>query len=372
MTALALKYRPQTFGDVAGQRAVRAVLSAMLRADDVPTGLLFVGDRGTGKTTMGRILAAALNCDAESRPCGQCASCVAVFNGTSLDVLEIDAASHGTAADVRRLMDSIRYTTGGTYRVVLLDEAHALSNAAFTAILKDLEEPPPNTVFVLLTTEPHKILGTVLSRLMSFEFTPLSASDVVGRLEFIAHAEGIDATPDLLVAIADRAQGGMRDAVMLLDHASRVGVSTAEQLMVLVGATDVAPLIVAALAAGDLPTAYRVVDEELSRSGDAQIVSARLIGVCKDLLVLSGQGTLPYTGAPLQARLDLAHIPTARVFKCMRVLWELKTRVKVHDAPRESLYLAVAMMASALADPATPVADTSAQKLTLADMQAMT
>lgn len=368
---LALKYRPRTFADVAGQKAVRAVLNAMVNNHEIPTGLLFAGERGTGKTTMGRILAAALNCEATARPCGHCPSCKATFSGASLTVLEVDAASNGTAADIRRLMDSLRYTVGGNYRVVLLDEAHSMSNAAFNAILKDLEEPPAQTVFVLLTTEPHKIPDTVRSRLMYFEFKPISDQDLIGRLEYIAAAEQIPHEPDLMVEIADRSYGGLRDAVMLLDQAARVGISSADQLRLLLGITDFAPSVFAALDADDLPQAYDIVDTEMSRTGDPQYVSTALISCLKDLLVLAGKGELRHSGAPLQARQDLAHIPKATLFRCIRTLWELKTRIRVSDAPRESLYLALAMMHGAFHQdvpaPKKPVTNTP---MSLSDLKA--
>src|SRR6187397_78319 len=270
---MALKYRPRTFDDLVGQVSVQVILREMVKRDAVPSALLFDGVRGSGKTTSARILAASLNCEADSRPCGVCPSCKSIFDGSSLDVQEIDAASNGLVSDIRALVEQVLYSTGGRYRVVLLDECHSMSREAMNALLKTLEEPPPSTVFVLLTTEPSKILDTIVSRCMKFTFRRISVADIVGRLEWICAQEDLAVEPALIRAIAERADGGMRDAVMTLDQVVRVQVSTADRFDELFGESDFAPALVTAMAAGDKPRAFELLDAQLITTGDANAVT---------------------------------------------------------------------------------------------------
>lgn len=372
---MALKYRPRTWSDITGQKAVRAVLRAMVKQGKVPQAVLLTGPRGTGKTTTGRILAAALNCEAEEKPCGECPQCESIFAGTSLTVIEQDAASSGLVDDVRALKEQLLYATPGEYHVVLLDEAHSMSKSAFNALLKVLEEPPPNVVFVLLTTDPGQILGTVRSRCMEFQCTRISNADIVGRLQHICDAEGIGVEPDLLVALAERADGGLRDAVMTLDQVTSVGVKTYAQLQVLMGEKDFAPTIFNALLGGDLATAYATVDDQLSRSGDAAVVSGELIRCLRDVLVVQSRGAITAQGEALEARRALAaKVETRVVFAACKVLWDLKTKYKSSDDPRSALDLAVAMLSEvvrpqAAAAPVAQAASNAGARLSLTDMQ---
>jgi DNA polymerase-3 subunit gamma/tau len=199
---LARRYRPQTFDEMVGQKHIRPILKRLVvNQEKLPPVLLFAGTRGTGKTTAARIIAKALNCTPEppldpnaNRPCNECPSCLAVTIGNSLDVLEVDAASNGGVAEIRKIKDMVGYAVGGQWRVVLLDEAHSMSKEAFNALLKVLEEPPPQTLFVLLTTEPGKIIDTIVSRSMSFDFRRVTVADIVERLKFIAANENIQVT----------------------------------------------------------------------------------------------------------------------------------------------------------------------------------
>ena len=178
---LHLKYRPQTFADIIGQRFHTVVLGRMVELDQVPQGLLFSGPSGTGKTTTARIIAAGLKAS---------------------DVIEVDAASNGGVAEVRKLLDVVKYSTGGSYRVVILDEAHSITKQGFEVLLKTLEEPPPATIFVLLTTEPHKIPPAVLSRLLEFQFRSVTAAAILDRLKFIVAQEGLETDIRLLAHLA--------------------------------------------------------------------------------------------------------------------------------------------------------------------------
>ena len=353
----ALKYRPRSFESITGQRTVRAVLKQMVRTDNLPPALVFTGDRGTGKTSTGRILAAALNCDGADdpagRPCGECALCMAIFGGTCPDVLEIDAASNGNVDDIRKLKELTSYSASSCrWQVILLDEAHSMSTPAFNALLKILEEPPAQTMFILLTTEPGRIPDTVMSRCMTFEFRRLSTEDLVKRLEFVSEAEHLEAEAGLLAAIAERADGGMRDAVMTLDQVSRVGIRTEAGLLKLLGEQDVAPHILMSLAngmgAGD---ALSMVDQVMSRTGDAHSLSGDIVKVLRDVLVLQSGGDIHRQGESLEVRTKLAKIPTRNVIDSIRVLWDLKTKTKASDDPRSNLDMAIVLVSEALVEP---------------------
>lgn len=377
---LALSYRPRKFEDVVGQRMVRVVLQQMVKQDKLPSALLFTGSRGCGKTTTARILAAALNCDARpDGPCGACVHCKSIFDGTSPDVIEVDAASNGLIADIRKIREMVLYSVGSEYRVVLLDEAQSMSREAFNALLKTLEEPPPQTVFVLLTTEPAKIIETVISRCMVFEFRRISSSDIVKRLRDVSEQEGlctVDAGPEydaLLNVIADRANGAMRDGLMMLEQASRVGVTSAEQFRAMVGESDFAPSLLIALMHGDLSVAFEQVQEQMVRLGDPHAVSTALIELIRDLLVIRTGGTIQRQGAHLEARQAIAtRLEPERALAAVRVLWDLKTRIRATEDPKAMLDLALVVLSEALqghSAKASAVAEPS-KKLSLAELRA--
>lgn len=341
---LALKFRPRSFDDIVGQRAVRLVLGKMVQEERVPTGLLFGGVPGTGKTTMARILAAGLNCAEALRPCGSCASCTGIFRATSMDVLEIDAASHGSVADVRKILDTLEYQVTSNHRVVIFDEAHSMSPEAFNTLLKRLEEPPPETIFVLCTSDPTKILKTVLSRLMRFQFGQISVDDITARLQHICLAENVLIEQALLEAIAERANGGLRDAIMTLDQVIRVDVRSLQSFKVLVGEDDFAPAALRALASGDLATAFAIVDKQMSRSGDAVAISSALITTLRDVVVLHAGGELRQQGLAREARKQLTQvIGQDGAMAALKVFWTLKTQVRAGDDPRALLELSVCM-----------------------------
>lgn len=375
---LALVYRPRTFDDLVGQVSVQVILREMVKRDRVPCALLFDGVRGSGKTTSARILAASLNCDAEKVPCGTCPSCKSIFDGSSLDVQEIDAASNGLVSDIRSLVEQVLYSTGGKCRVLLLDECHSMSREAMNALLKTLEEPPPSTVFVLLTTEPSKILDTIVSRCMKFTFRRIGVGDIVGRLEWICAQEGIEVDADLIRAIAERADGGMRDAVMTLDQVVRVGVSTAEQFNELLGESDFAPDLVTAMVAGDKPRMFELLDAQLITTGDANAVTDGIVMCLRDVVVLKAGGSIVRQGAALDARRLLSsRVDPEKVYAALKVLWQLKTMIRAGGDARACMTLAAVMAGEALSgrtgtaprQTAAPVR--GGQRLSLEDMRRM-
>ncbi len=363
---LALKYRPATFDDLVGQKAVTVPLRLMVAAGNIPTALLFRGCRGSGKTTSARILAAAANCHNPPGPCRHCPSCKAVADGTSMDIIEIDAASNGLVDNIRDLRQQVLYSVGGNYRVVILDEAHSMSSAAFNALLKTLEEPPPQTVFVLCTTEPGKIPDTVASRCMALPFKRLTVAEIAQRLTEIAAAENIDADPALLLRLAERADGAMRDAIMNLDLMARTGISTLAEYVDLTGEVDYGPILVAAVATGNIATAHTAANAAYIAAGDADALTDAITATLRDLAVLHAGGDLAYQGTALTHRQSLADkLDAETVRAALGVCWDLKIHTRFADNRRLLLDLALAMLCEKFA---TKPSTSAPRKLTLAEM----
>lgn len=219
---LARKYRPQTFKDVLGQDAIVTTLKNAIKRNSLAHAYLFCGLRGTGKTTLARLFAKALNClnpSEDYEPCNQCVSCKEITSGHSMDVLEIDGASHRGIDDIRQINDTVGYATAsGKYKIFIIDEVHMLTKEAFNALLKTLEEPPPKVMFFFATTEPHKVLPTILSRCQRYNLNRIPMADIVMKLQQIARDMSVTVEEDALRIIAARADGGLRDAESLFDQ----------------------------------------------------------------------------------------------------------------------------------------------------------
>lgn len=217
----ARKYRPARFDDVVGQEQVTVTLRKALKSGQLAQSFLFCGPRGVGKTTCARILAKAINCEnpgADFEPCNQCNSCSSFNTSSSFNIHELDAASNNSVEDIRSLIEQVRFAPqSGKYKVYIIDEVHMLSNQAFNAFLKTLEEPPSYAIFILATTEKHKIIPTILSRCQIYDFKRISNNDIVQQLQDIAQNEGIQAEDQALHIIAEKSDGGMRDALSLFD-----------------------------------------------------------------------------------------------------------------------------------------------------------
>ena len=218
----ARKYRPSTFDTVVGQRALTITLKNAIANHKLAHAYLFCGPRGVGKTTCARIFAKTINClhpTSEGEACNACESCVAFNEQRSYNIHELDAASNNSVEDIRSLIEQVRIPPQvGKYKVYIIDEVHMLSQAAFNAFLKTLEEPPRHAIFILATTEKHKILPTILSRCQIYDFNRISVNDMVEHLESVASKEHIDAEPEALTVIAQKADGGMRDALSIFDQ----------------------------------------------------------------------------------------------------------------------------------------------------------
>src|ERR1022692_1398582 len=289
---IARKYRPQSFADVVNQEHVKNTLENAIAQHRIAHGYIFSGQRGTGKTTIARILARCLNCiqGPTATPCGECASCKEITAGGTVDVIEIDAASNRNINEMRELRENVRYQPArDRYKIFIIDEAHQITNEAFNALLKTIEEPPPWAVFVLCTTEAHKIPATIASRCQHFSFRSVDFEDLTRRMAWICRQEGIEADAEALAILAAAGEGSVRDSLSALDQAIACcgDKLVAAEVRALLGAFSLESLekVTQALAAGDSRSMLEVVDE-LERNGhNLQHFSRELSRYFRNLLV---------------------------------------------------------------------------------------
>ena len=289
--ALYRQWRPQDFDSLVGQKAVKTTLKNALASGKIAHAYLFSGPRGTGKTSMARILAKALNCEQgpTAEPCGQCSNCQRIVQGTSLDVIEIDAASNTSVDNIRDLREQVAFTPAESrYKVYIIDEVHMLSTGAFNALLKTLEEPPAHAVFILATTDPQKVPATIQSRCQRFEFRRVTVDEIAEHLAMVAAGSGIEADADALRLIAIQAEGGMRDALSLLDQcgvmAKRVTVATVREVLGIVGREALHELT-GAIGRRELPQALATLNLLLEQGKDVKQVLTELIEYLRALVL---------------------------------------------------------------------------------------
>ena len=338
--ALPLKYRPMTFGDVVGQGHVVRTLRHAIEAGRVANAYLFVGPRGIGKTTLSRIFAKALNCLSPegSEPCGKCANCVEIAAGRSLDVTELDAASHNKVEDVRPIVEQCQFKPAGSrYRVYIVDECHMLTGAAWNALLKTLEEPPPHVRFVFATTEGDKVLATIVSRCQRFDLRRIQTHDIVERLRYVCGREGIDAEDDALLAIARGAEGGMRDALSSLDQlvAFNGGKVTEEDALGVFGLVSRSALegLAGAILKGDVAAILAAIERFDSAGKNMRRVSGELLRHFRNLVVLQALGpkasSLEATPEQVKVLEEQAKgIDPTRVFRVCDQLADLEDKLR--------------------------------------------
>ena len=296
--ALYLKYRPRTFGEVEGQTHVTTTLKNALGLNRIAHAYLFTGPRGTGKTSTARILAKAVNClsDGADKPCNQCAACQAINEERMLDLIEIDAASNTSVEDIRDLRDKVDFRPGeAKFKVYIIDEVHMLSNAAFNALLKTLEEPPPHVIFVLATTDPQKIPATVISRVQRFDFRRLTLPEITAQLSEIAAKENLRIEPAAVELIARQATGAMRDAISLLDQLTAYGSDeiTLTQVQGLLGAAShqIVDDIVTRLAEKDVAQGLAIIGNAVDNGADPRQLARELVEYVRALLFIkAGSG----------------------------------------------------------------------------------
>ena len=360
------KHRPQTFGELVGQEAVSTALRNAVRESRVGHAYLFSGPRGTGKTTTARLLAKALNCTGDrsalppGEPCNTCSSCVEITAGTSMDVVELDAASNRGVGEMRSLLERVAYrSAGGARKVYIIDEVHMLTKEASTALLKTLEEPPDHVIFVLATTDPQMVLPTIRSRTQHFEFSLLPADRLAAHLADICAREGVEPDADALATIARRAGGSARDALSLLDQALAYGEGALrpEQVAALFGgtATSVRGAIVDALAAGDVPALLERLDALLGAGVDARTLADDLLRHLREVFLVLSSSDRVRLETPEEERAGLAAqgeaLGAAAVVRALETLGE--AAIEIRRAPDPRLVLEVTLIRLARRDVGT-------------------
>ena len=290
--ALYRTYRPQTFDEVAGQKHIVKTLKNALENNKVAHAYLFCGPRGTGKTTMAKLLAKALNCEQGiGHQCNECESCKEIINGSHPDVIEIDAASNNGVEQVRDLINKVNYLPiEGRYQVYIIDEVHMMTTSAFNALLKTLEEPPAHVIFILATTEPHNILPTILSRCQRYDFTKVSDADIANRLEIVLQSEGIEYEDEALNAIISLADGGMRDALSILDQVLAYSGNTLNEddVYTLFGLTSKEEKIdlLKSILQNDASRCLKLINGFFIGGVDLKRLNLDLLNILKDVLIL--------------------------------------------------------------------------------------
>lgn len=361
-TALYRKWRPRKFEDVYGQEQVTATLQNELENKKISHAYLFCGTRGTGKTSSAKLLAKAVNCSNPigHNPCDSCDSCVSINEGSSIDVLEIDAASNRGIDDIRNLREAIKFTpTLGKYKVYIIDEVHMLTNEAFNALLKTLEEPPAYVMFILATTEPHKLPATILSRCQRFDFKRISIINIISRLKVICEHEQLEVDDAAFRLIARNADGALRDALSILDQCAVYGGKhvTESTVLEVLGISGDQHLmdIGEAILKGDASKAIILIDELATGGKDIyqfikdltvhyrNLLMTKILDKPEDVIDMSMEG--------IESLKESAEsFPGESITRCIKLLSELENEAKWYSNPRVLLEVAVVKMCKAAGD----------------------
>jgi len=352
MASLTAKYRPRRFAEVAGQDAVKAILSRASATGKIAPAYMFSGTRGVGKTTIARIFAKALNCEQApaAEPCNVCAMCRQATAGTAVDIIEIDAASHGGVNDVRALKEDVGYAPlEGRYKVFIIDEAHMLSTAAFNALLKTLEEPPARVTFILASTEAHKFPATILSRCQHYVFKMLPQADLAAHLEGILAREGVEYEPAAVRIIARRGAGSVRDSISLLGQAlayssGKLLESEVRGCLGLAG-QEVFFALMQAIQGRDLPLLSRTLRLVLDQGLDLGFFLRELSSCWRNMFLLrqAGEAILPELGLPAEEAAQwqdwAGRFTPAHIHACWQMTLDGQQRVIKSLEPAQSLEL---------------------------------
>jgi DNA polymerase-3 subunit gamma/tau len=354
------KWRPQRFADVVGQEHVTTTLLNALAAGRVAHAYLFCGPRGTGKTSLGRIFAKAVNCtkNGKGEPCNECETCLSISEGRALDLIEIDAASNRSIDDVQSLRDKVNFSPNqARYKVYLIDEVHQLSRDAASALLKTLEEPPPHTLFILATTDPQKLLATIVSRCQRFDLRRVPMSGVAQRLAQIAKEEGLDVSPEALAAIARASGGSLRDAIGLLEQLAigrtkRLDIQDIRELLGIGGEAQARKLAIAALA-GDTSSGLAAIAEAMNEGLEVASFHREVLLQLRSILLLKSgaKETVDLSAEQQQEVLNATSaVPVERVVRAIKTFAHQDLR----QTGNSLLPLEVALIESSVALAAEP------------------
>lgn len=352
----ALKFRPATFTTVVGQSALTTTLKHAILQDKLAHAYLFCGPRGVGKTTCARIFAKTINCanrTAEGEPCNSCESCVSFNEQRSYNILEMDAASNNSVDDMRELIEKVRIAPlGGKYRVYIIDEVHMLSTAAFNAFLKTLEEPPAHAIFILATTDKHKVLPTIISRCQVFDFSRISVPEIVSQLRHVAQSEGIEAEEEALHVIALHADGGMRDALSIFDQIAgfgrgRITYNGVLENLNLLDEADYFEML-AHILMGNHPKLMLLLDRIIGRGFDPGRITSGFASFLRNVLLAQDPSTLGLiqTSESLLQRYQKAGVACkpALIWKCLKIASSFESEYKYCASKRLALEVALLSM----------------------------
>ena len=334
--ALYREWRPKTFKDILGQEHITKTLVNALKQDKIAHAYLFSGPRGTGKTTAAKILAKALNCEqrAGEEPCNRCASCLSIDHGSAMEVFEIDAASNRGIDEIRDLRENVKLSAiQGKHKVYIIDEVHMLTTEAFNALLKTLEEPPAKVVFILATTEVQKIPLTILSRVQRFEFHRISVENIQKRLVEVCTSLSRQVSPSALVVIAQKSEGGLRDALSIMDQCllqdDPIGVEEVYQVLGMVGETFSAQLV-EALLASDYGKSLTFLSEGIQQGRDPRQIIRELLDYLRQMLLTTATGEAPIVSEHIQDQLvkQSEQIGIARMLRWISILLQGEGQLK--------------------------------------------
>ncbi len=367
--ALYRKWRPKSFDDVVSQPAVTKTLKNQIASGKTAHAYLFTGSRGTGKTTCARIFAKAINCldPHDGEPCLECSVCKAAENGALSDIIEIDAASNSRVDDIRELREGVSFTPESCkYKVYIIDEVHMLSPGAFNALLKTMEEPPEHVKFILATTEVHKVPETIVSRCQHFDFNRIKTEDIVARLNYIASCEGFSLDDDAALMIARLSDGGMRDALSLLDRCSAYSENITSAVVsnaAGIAGRDYLFSLLEAIADRDTAGAVAQVDELHGRSKDLKLLCGELLEMMRNLMLIRsthGAQELVMCTADEYKRLSetAEKMPLERIFSCIMLLQQTSDRFARAANKRIELEMCMVRLCSDNASPSKTAAQT--------------